>query len=387
MPIRNTTGFRVPALSALTLAFASFGDAFLYPYLPVQGGNFGIPLMWVGILLSINRFIRIFANTHIVNLFSRYGLRTITILAAATAILSTLGYGFAFGIASWLILRILWGLSFSALRTSAIAYALQHPRQGLSLGVSKSLQESGPVVALFLTPVLLVFTDSQVIFLMLACASFPALYFAWSLPSVEIAAEKKPSPINSLLKKPSPFNLITFSSAFLIDGLIIVTLGTLLVKHGQNVTPISAAVLAATFLGYRRICILLLSSAGGWLADRIGLHKIFVWSSVLTLCGLILLSVGWIEAGALIVFTFYSVQSALAPGSISKQCDNVLFAVAENATWRDLGAAMGTLVAGFLLSSKYLSVILLITTFVSMFLLLFYLGSVQKTVKILLSWK
>jgi predicted MFS family arabinose efflux permease len=49
------------------------------------------------------------------------------------------------------------------------------------------------------------------------------------------------------------------------------------------------------------------------------------------------------------------VMGALAPGNASKQRVNALSAVAENATWRDVGAAVGALVGGILLSSNYLT--------------------------------
>src|SRR5688572_25959768 len=111
---KNISDLRTPGFAALALAFASFGDAFLYPYLPLKSADVGIPVVWVGMLLSINRFIRIFTNTLIVNLFSKYGLRLVTIVAVVFAIVSTAGYGLASGIISWIVLRVLWGLSFSA---------------------------------------------------------------------------------------------------------------------------------------------------------------------------------------------------------------------------------------------------------------------------------
>jgi len=94
--------------ASLSLAFASFGDAFLYPFLPVNHAAVGVPVVWIGVLLSINRFVRILSNTWIVHLLARFGMRRITIFAVMLAALSTAGYAIASGIFLWMVLRIAW---------------------------------------------------------------------------------------------------------------------------------------------------------------------------------------------------------------------------------------------------------------------------------------
>ncbi|HKZ38926.1 MAG TPA: hypothetical protein VJ184_14790, partial [Chryseolinea sp.] len=79
MALLKENGLKIPAYASLALAFASFGDAFLYAFLPVNNAAVGVPLVWVGILLSINRFVRIFSNGIMVYLFSIYSLRIIMI--------------------------------------------------------------------------------------------------------------------------------------------------------------------------------------------------------------------------------------------------------------------------------------------------------------------
>src|SRR5690606_9365592 len=92
--------------ASLSLAFASFGDAFLYPFLPVNHAAVGVPVVWIGVLLSINRFVRILSNTWIVHLLARFGMRRITIFAVMLAALSTAGYAFSSGIFLCMVLRI-----------------------------------------------------------------------------------------------------------------------------------------------------------------------------------------------------------------------------------------------------------------------------------------
>ncbi|HYC84067.1 MAG TPA: MFS transporter [Chryseosolibacter sp.] len=372
----NHIGLRASSFAALALAFASLGDAFLYPFLPVNFNLVGIPVAWVGLLLSVNRFVRIISNTIMVHAFARYGLRTVMIIAALTAITSTLGYALATGLLLWLIFRIMWGLAFSAMRIGTLGYALQQQRKGFALGLSRSLQESGPMLSLFLAPILLTSFDSVTIFYILASLSLPAVYFAWKLP----VAQDRTQSIDkrSLLHWPSPLNAITLISAIIVDGIVVVVLGVLFLHYRNEVSLITATTLAAFYLGYRRVCLVVLSPAGGWIADKAGLDTVFNLSMLLVIAGLVIILSGWIGTGAVIVFTFYSINAAVAPGSASTVGPHALAAVAENATWRDIGAAVGTLMGGLLIASSHISTVLVAGVFLLAFLLLLRPGTTRR---------
>jgi MFS transporter, DHA1 family, multidrug resistance protein len=378
-------GFQASACAALALAFASFGDAFLYAFLPVNFGEVGIPVMWIGLLLSINRFVRILSNIIVVQAFAKYGLRTMMIIAVVVAITSTLGYGLATGLTMWLLLRVMWGLAFSVMRIGTLGYALENERRGFALGVSRSLQEIGPMISLFLAPFLLQALQANRIFFALAILSLPALYFVLRLP---VRNDKTPSlQASGILKWPSSFNAITLISAIVIDGIVIVVLGVLFLHCREQISVATATTLAAFYLGYRRICLVTLSPAGGWIADRLGIGQVFNISLACVIMGLIVIATGWIGTGAVIVFTFYSINSAITPGSVSVANAHSLAAVAENATWRDIGAALGTLSAGFLISSAYLNNVLQGGIAAMIILFLIHIGTVQAGFKRVFLWK
>ncbi|MEM7368140.1 MAG: hypothetical protein AAF587_06025 [Bacteroidota bacterium] len=98
--------FRGALLASGLMAFADLGDALLYPVLPVCGKKVGYSVFCIGILLSANRFVRIFANTYVANIVNKQGrkkdLFSTTILAAQPIIV----YGFGAGIILFLILSI-----------------------------------------------------------------------------------------------------------------------------------------------------------------------------------------------------------------------------------------------------------------------------------------
>jgi MFS transporter, DHA1 family, multidrug resistance protein len=382
---KKSNGLKASAFAALALAFASFGDAFLYPFLPVNFDSVGVPVIGVGLLLSINRFVRIISNTLLVHAFAKYGLRSIMILAVAMAITSTLGYGIATSLLAWLSFRVIWGLAFSALRIGTLGYALQHERKGFALGISRSLQEAGPMLSLFMAPFLLCYFEPKTIFYLLALLSSPALYFALSLPNVDDKTQSLES--RKFIRWPSSLNSITLVSAILIDGIIVVVLGVLFLHYRESITIVTATTLAAFYLAYRRICLVALSPAGGWIADKIGLDRVFNISMTLVAFGLILILSGWIATGAVIVFTFYSINAAVTPGSATKVDSHSLAAVAENATWRDIGAAVGTLIGGFLISSQHLNTVLAVAIVALVVLLLFHLGTARKAIKLFYSWR
>jgi len=381
----NENGIKATAFAALSLAFASVGDAFLYPFLPVSSSAVGVPVAWVGLLLSINRFVRIFSNAIIVRLFAKFGLRALMITAVILAVISTFGYALAAGLLAWLAFRILWGISFSAMRIGTLGYALQAQRSGFALGLSRGLQEAGPMASLFIAPLLLNYFAPNSIFNVLGLLSLPALYFVWMLPK----GEDKTLPVesNPFLNWPTTLNSITFLSAVLIDGVIVIALGVLFLHYRVAITPINAAMLAAFYLGYRRICLVAFSPAGGWIADKVGLKHVFNSSIVLVIIGLLVIVSGWIATGAVIVFTFYGINSAMTPGFVSKGREHGLVAVAENATWRDMGAAIGTLVGGVLILSPYLNNFLMGAILLLALFVFVQLGTARKTLKLLYLWK
>lgn len=380
--IRNK-GFKSPVYASLALALASFGDAYLYAFLPVNALNVGLSVASVGILLSINRFIRIFANQWMVGVFAKYGFRLVTILATALAALSTFGYGAGLGLAGWLLMRIVWGLAYSAMRISSLSYALEHKQQGLSLGISRSVYELGPLGGLVLGPLLVELLGPSQAFFALGVASLSALYFAFKLPEISV----EPSSATALLRIPSVFNTLTFLVTFAAEGILIVVLGITLMQGNSGLTPAAAGILAAAFLAYRRLALIFLAPMGGWLADKWGLQQVLALSALFVCGGLALLAFGLTLTGLAITFLFSSVQATLGPGGATDNKLERVQAVSENATWRDIGAAFGALAGGFLLSTSYLSEVFLVMAAGIFAVLVAYLRSFDFQFRHLLIWK
>src|SRR5262245_62114907 len=78
---------------AAVMALALLGDSLLYVVLPLHAAAFGVSFAWVGVLLSANRLVRIFAYGAIAEVGRRAGPRRLTIAAAIAATVSTAAYG------------------------------------------------------------------------------------------------------------------------------------------------------------------------------------------------------------------------------------------------------------------------------------------------------
>jgi len=366
---QNTTGLKYPLYASLTLSFASFGDAFLYPFLPQYADVMQIPVVWIGVLLSINRFIRIVFNQYVARLFAKFGVRPVTIAASVMAIASTVGYSLGWGLISLIVFRLLWGMAFAILRISTLAYALQQEYIGISMGVGKSVQELGPMFALWLGPVLLDNFSAANSFLLLAMFSVPSLLYAIALPGLNYIPlyEKRPG-----FHIPSLFNLMTFAASFIVEGVLIIVAGIFLAKNDPSLSNWAITTLVAGYLVYRRISFILFSPIAGAIADRIGFARLFDFSLLMIFAGLVLLLLGWVSVGMIIIFTFNSVNSAMAPGGASNNEADKIKAVTTNATWRDIGAASGTLTGGFLLSGSLLFETFAMATFILGLLLIIH---------------
>lgn len=352
-----TVGYRTTILSALVLALASLGDAFLYPVLPVNAASMGVPLAWVGVLLSINRFIRLAANQAFGWLFNTFGYRKITILSSVFAALSTLAYGLSATIFLWLAARIIWGLCYSSLRISCIAYSLEGDKPGFKLGLSRGLQETGPILALLIGPSLLKYLGPSQTFIMFSLLSVSAIVLAFYLPELRQTKEQYAFSFNPI---PSSFNSLVFLSALLVEGIIVVVIVKLLDSPATGLVELTG--IAAMYIGYRRLSNVFVSPIAGRIADLAGIERVFLIALLLTIFSVVLIVTGSPSVGLILAFTFQSITSALSPAEASGNAESRLKTIATNATWRDLGSAAGALTGGLLLKVNDLHFYMLIAT-------------------------
>ena len=93
----------------------------------------------VGVLLSLNRWIRLLANSGVAHLGERIGPHALMIAAALGSAVSTTVYGLIDDPTAQILARILWGISYASLNLATLAYAVSdRANAGKRVGASRA---------------------------------------------------------------------------------------------------------------------------------------------------------------------------------------------------------------------------------------------------------
>ena len=335
-------------LSSGALSLSLFGDALIYIVLPVNADLFGVSLAWVGILLAANRIVRTVSYGAIAVVAERIGMRNLCIIASITAVTSTAMYALFEGWAPLLAARILWGLSYGALLLVALGYAAaDRARTGTRVGVSRAVEQVGPLLALTVGAWLAGMLGPREVFFYLALVTCPAALFAVLLPAHVV---RPPAPAASrpgILPKPDRLDILIFWMGFSIDGVFTMTVTIMLAQH----IALELAMLSGgLFFAGRRVAEMVAAPLSGHIADRFGVHRPLVMASFLLVAGLALVGLGWLYTGAVAIVLARGALGTLIPAAVALFAPaGLLQPLARNQTWRDVGAALGPLMTGFVL--------------------------------------
>lgn len=107
---------RSAILIALATAFSLLGDQMLYSVLPTYYVELGLMPYQVGLLLSVNRWVRLVTNSLAEWLCRRWDLTVLVTVSLVFGALLTIVYGTVSLFPVLLIARMLWGLSWSFIR-------------------------------------------------------------------------------------------------------------------------------------------------------------------------------------------------------------------------------------------------------------------------------
>ena len=331
--------------SSSVLSLALLGDALIYAVLPVHADAFGISLVWVGILLSANRFVRVFAYGLVAQITTAVGPRRMCIAAAIGAVVSTALYGVGNGEVVLLLARALWGIAYAILVLVTLAYAVEvRAGAGARVGWSRAIQRLGPILALLGGAWLTQLMGPRSVFVVLAAITLIAIPLAMSLPRDAPVAKRGPRP--PALGRPRTIDSLFFLQGMGVDGVFALTITLILAeKHSLAVAVLSGAAL----LAMRHVGEAVAAPLFGILGDRFGAAKVFAVSVFLTAAGFLGVAAGFTVIGALLMLVFRGALASLGPATIvqaTAENDSVMEPLARMQAWRDFGAAVGPLMAG-----------------------------------------
>ena len=335
--------------SSAILSLALLGDALIYAVLPVYAEDFGLTMPWVGVLLSANRFVRVFAYGVIARMATTIGVRRMCIAGAVLATVSTALYGFGQGPEVLIIARIMWGLAYAVLLLVTLFYSVEYRDQvGVRVGVSRAIQRLGPIAALFIGSWFVGLVGPNTAFIILAVPTALAIPIAFTLPERQSEKTKNNKPLS--LTRPRPIDLLFFVQGYGVDGVFAVSITLIFARE----VPLSVAVMSGgALLAMRHVGEAVAAPTFGWVADRIGARRVFAGSTVLTILGFVFVAAGLTVVGALIMLLFRGALASLGPAMIVQgmsEDEQAIGPLARMQAWRDLGAACGPLATGFLLA-------------------------------------
>jgi MFS family permease len=328
------------------MSFALFGDSLIYAILPVYAENFGLTLTMVGILLSVNRFVRVFTYGIINNFIDKFGKRNMCIFAAVLATLSTVTYGLSLGFITLFIARVIWGISYSILVLSTLYYAVEYKkRAGSRVGISQSIQRLGSIISLLIGSWYVSYVGPEMIFIIMAIPTSIGIFIAFILPKDDLkntVGYKQ----GFKLTKPNTFECLYFLQGYGVDGLFAITVTLMLAEH----TQLSLAILGGgALLAFRHFGEAISSPVFGSMADYFGAKIIFIIACIAVILGFLLISLNNIIIGAIILLIFRGAMASLGPTLISQNINNnnkVMENLTKMQTYRDFGAALGPIITG-----------------------------------------
>jgi len=246
-----------------------------------------------------------------------------------------------------LLARLLWGLCFAALNIATQVLPTAEPiGSARRSGRSRAIIAAGPMLGLLGGATLSQVAGPRPSFLVLAVAALLAVPFALRLPSGEEAGTGR-APAGPRFALPSRLDVWSFVQGLTLDGLFVLGLSVL----AAAAMPDHAALAAGAALALRYAAEIALGPVGDAFAERHGARQLLVLLSVAAAGGLALVGIGLLWVGAVLVMLVRGlIQPLPAPVAVAANPGAVRVpALARLATWRDLGAGIGPLLAGLLL--------------------------------------
>ena len=344
---------RAVILVAVATAFSLLGDQTLYAVLPSYYTSLGLLPYQVGLILSVNRWIRLFTNHLAEQLCRRYSLTLLLCLALLLGAALTVVYAEISHFSVLLTARVLWGLCWSFIRqVGLMTVADSAPNRviGRMMGYYNGISRTGSMAGNFVGALghdLIGFAGTLLIFGGISLVAVPLGFLArWRLPHKD-----RTLPAVSLPGWRNPGLLVCgFAVGCVGAGLLMSTLGLLLQQSlGDAIQlwgmTVGVATLTGLLLTGRWVTDALGAPLLGTLSDRIGRRK-----SALIFFGtgaLVLLSgarVPGTPALVIAVLLFFICGVGATVVMVAEASTRGPRAVASYVTAADMGSAAGPVI-------------------------------------------
>ncbi|HEY3218747.1 MAG TPA: MFS transporter [Candidatus Limnocylindria bacterium] len=339
------------------------GDTFLYTVLPVQASSLGVSRPTVGVLLSINRWVRLATNPLAARLYERFPAGALVLVAILLTAVSTAMYALPLYLGVFIAGRLVWGFCFSLLRLGSFLSALEDAtaHAGRRIGNTRAVWGTGYFAGAIYAPFAIEWWGWSTAILGAAALSLafglgPALIAAGWRRHIAIAEGDVPASVWE------PRLLALFAAATLqlslFAGILVAAGGFRVDELFHGGAPVLNAVVPATFIAAafaltQRLAQVAWTPVAGRLGDRSATVAFGVSTALAIACvaalALPLDPIVFVLLGGLAFVNGLTATIAveLAVSRRSREIDRPRVLAALH-TWQDGGAAGGALAGGIL---------------------------------------
>nr|WP_092073183.1 MFS transporter [Dendrosporobacter quercicolus]NSL48747.1 MFS transporter [Dendrosporobacter quercicolus DSM 1736] len=369
----NNAAKRNPVVTlSLITAACLIGDSMLYIVLPTHWKEAGLNSLWeVGILLSVNRLVRIPLNPLVGWIYKKISIRTGFVFATIVALLTTLSYGFVQGFLPLLMIRCTWGLAWTFLRLGAyftIIDCSDDSNRGHFMGRYNGLYRLGSLFGMLIGGVIADhygLQNTAFVFGLLTLSSVPfAFFYIPTSKNYENQIDIKTNNSSIIWKDTDILWALAAGTfvAMIYQGMFTSTLSHLIEVHNSSTVYIGALAIGAASLG--GILQALRWSWEPWLAPWIGKKsdekngRYFILVATLGLASLLFSLIPfqfpvllWIVIliGIQITATFLTTIADALASDVAVKSSSKMKVMTTYSLLIDFGAAVGP-IFGYLLS-------------------------------------
>ncbi len=340
-------------LVALATAFSLLGDQALYSVLPVIHSDLGLSALQVGLLLSVNRWIRLLTNEFAHRLATRHAPAYLLPAALLLGAFTTALYAMSSAFTVLLLARMLWGLAWSFIRhvgVGAVMHSVPVHEAGRAMGFYNGVSRAGSVAGLFGGALIVDGVGYHTAMLILA---------GISLLGVPLALKAFATPLPTAIEQSSavarwPLLLLGCSLGAVGPGFVMSTLGASIASYRETTDWMPAASLTGAVLATRYLLDSIAASwLGGWF-DQLGFRRA---TTVFLGLGAIVLGFAALQPTLILfiglIVLFFVTTTALHAGVAGSASKLGSGAFARYATANDLGAALGPLAAWIMIGQLH----------------------------------
>lgn len=256
----NQTSINKKSVIVISLFTAAclLGDSMLYIVLPIHWQEAGLSSLWeVGILLSVNRIVRLPLNPLVGWLYGKMSSRRGVLFAGILTVCTTFSYALFKGFILWVILRCIWGIAWTFLRLGGyftIFEVSDNSNRGYYMGMYNGLYRLGSLGGMLMGGFLADLFGIGITAVFFGTLTLLAIPFAFRLipvSSPQVRAENNSLDLPAIINSNVLWTLLTgLFIAMIYQGAFNATLSYIIqIHHSSTILIAGVSIGAASLAG------------------------------------------------------------------------------------------------------------------------------------------